>query len=183
VPPVKAPSITGTPATTATAGQAYSFQPQGSGGDGAALSYTIANKPSWATFTASTGKLSGTPAATDVGSDKGVEISVTDGTNVTSLAAFNITVSPAAATAAVTLSWSAPTENTDGTALSNLQGYNVHYGTSSGTYTQTIKVANAGVTTYVVQSLPAGTYYFAVSAYNSAGADSGLSPEVSTTVQ
>ena len=69
----------------------------------------------------------------------------------------------------VTLSWEAPTENSDGSALVDLRGYKVHYGTGSRDYTDTIRVSNPGLTNYVVQNLPAGTYYFAVTAYNSAG--------------
>lgn len=82
----------------------------------------------------------------------------------------------------VTLSWEAPTENSDGSALVDLKGYKVHYGAASKRYSDTIKVSNAGLTTYVVQNLPAGTYYFAVSAYDSAGRESRLSGEVSTQV-
>jgi hypothetical protein len=45
----------------------------------------------------------------------------------------------------------------------------VHYGTSDTSLTQTIDVADASATTYVVSGLTSGTYYFAVSAYNSLG--------------
>lgn len=186
VSPTQKPTIQGTAPTTATVGQAYSFQPQASGGAGA-LSFTVANKPAWAAFSASTGQLSGTPAATDVGTASSVEISVTDGASVVSLPAFNITVAaaPASQTAAagtVTLSWQPPTENTDGTPITTLAGYNIYYGTAPQTYTSTIKVSNPGLATYVVQSLPAGKYYFAVSAYDSSGAESDYSQEVSATV-
>lgn len=84
----------------------------------------------------------------------------------------------------VTLGWQPPTENTDGSPLKDLQGYKIHYGTVSQDYTTTIQVSNPGVATYVVQNLPAGsTYYFAVTAYNSAGTESLLSDEVSATLK
>jgi fibronectin type III domain protein len=83
---------------------------------------------------------------------------------------------------AVTLSWDAPTENADGSVLQDLKGYKVHYGAASKDYSDTIEVANPGLTTYVVQNLPAGTYFFAISAYNSRGSESSLSGEVSTQV-
>ena len=82
----------------------------------------------------------------------------------------------------VTLSWVAPTQNTDGSPLIDLAGYNVHYGNASQQYTTTIKVTNPGLTTYVVDNLPAGTYYFAVTAYDSSGTESPLSSEVSTII-
>jgi hypothetical protein len=82
----------------------------------------------------------------------------------------------------VTLAWTPPTANTDGTALTDLVGYKIHYGTVSQIYSQTVSVSNPGIATYVVQNLPAGTYYFAVTAYNSTGLESLLSDEVSATL-
>ncbi|MBV8854064.1 MAG: fibronectin type III domain-containing protein, partial [Sinobacteraceae bacterium] len=82
----------------------------------------------------------------------------------------------------VTLSWQAPTQNADGTPLMNLQGYEIHYGKASQSYTETVKIANPGVTDYVVQNLAPGKYYFALTAYNSAGVQSSLSGEVSTVI-
>jgi hypothetical protein len=85
-------------------------------------------------------------------------------------------------TSNVTLQWSPPTENTDGTALTNLVGYKIHYGTASQTYTDEVPVDNPGIATYVVENLPSGTYYFAVGAYNADGVESLLSDEVSASL-
>jgi len=83
-------------------------------------------------------------------------------------------------TGIVTLSWSAPTTNTDGTPLTDLAGYNVYYGPSSGNYTNSY---NAGMSTsYTINNLPAGTYYFVVTAYNAAGYASTFSNEASKTI-
>lgn len=79
-----------------------------------------------------------------------------------------------------TLSWNAPAVNTDGSALTNLSGYKVYYGTAPGNYSQTIDAGK--VTTYKVPNLPNGTYYFAVTAYNSAGTESAYSNEGAKTV-
>ncbi len=81
----------------------------------------------------------------------------------------------------MTLSWEAPTQNTDGTPLLDLRGYRIYYGTTPQVR-NTIDVDNPGLTTYVIDNLSAGTYYFAVTSYNSAGVDSSHSPEISTTV-
>lgn len=83
---------------------------------------------------------------------------------------------------AITLNWTPPTENTDGTPLTNLAGYDIHYGTESGDYTQSIPVDNPGLATYVVDNLTPGTYYFTVSAVNSMGTESPVSSEVTLTV-
>ncbi len=91
-PANKAPTITGSPSTTVTAGVAYSFQPTASDPDGDTLTYSIANKPTWATFETTTGKLSGTPAVSDVGTTPAIAITVSDGKASASLAAFSITV-------------------------------------------------------------------------------------------
>ncbi len=82
-------------------------------------------------------------------------------------------------TFSVTLSWDPPTTNTDGTPLTDLAGYRVYYGNSPGSYSYSIDVGN--VTTFTLSNLTSGTYYFAVTAYNSSGIESGFSNEVSKT--
>ena len=81
-----------------------------------------------------------------------------------------------------TLSWDPPTINADGTPLTDLAGYKVHYGTSSRNYTAVIDVGN--VITYKVKGLKPGTYFFVVTAYyNTLRNESGYSNEVSKTIQ
>lgn len=89
---------------------------------------------------------------------------------------------PPTASTGVTINWNPPTENTDGTPLTNLAGYDIHYGTTPQNYTKTIAVSNPGIATYVVDNLSPGTYYFSVTAVNSQGAESPMSSEVSATV-
>jgi hypothetical protein len=176
------PTIAGVPVTTAVAGQPYSFQPKVANTSGT-NQFTVAHLPAWAKFNTSTGQLSGTPDTSNVGSYPGIAINLVSGTNVVALPAFSITVAAATSkSSTVTLSWQAPTENSDGSTLSDLKGYKVHYGSASKSYSDTVQVANAGLTTYVVQNLPTGTYYFAVTAYNAIGQESSLSGEVSTQV-
>jgi len=185
------PAITGTPAKTAIVGQAYRFQPKAVNvNEGHRLSFTIANKPSWASFDSFTGQLSGTPSANEVGLFSGIQISLMAATGSgavhASLPSFSITVVPASATASaantVTLSWQAPTGNTDGSLLTNLSGYKIYYGGASGEYSNSIDVPDPGLTSYVVQNLATGRYFFTVTSYNSVGAESGFSPELSATL-
>jgi hypothetical protein len=82
-------------------------------------------------------------------------------------------------TGVVTLSWDAPTNNTDGSSLTDLAGYKIYYGPSSGNYTNSFNVGNS--TSYTLNNLTTGTYYFAITAYNVAGYESTFSNEVSKT--
>jgi hypothetical protein len=82
-------------------------------------------------------------------------------------------INASAFAADVTLAWDANSET-------DLAGYKVYYGTSSGNYPNVINVGK--VTTYTVASLGPGTYFFAVTAYNSSNAESGFSNEVSKAV-
>lgn len=180
--PSSQPTIAGIPVATAVAGQPYSFQPKVANTSGT-IRFSIAHLPVWAKFNTSTGQLSGTPDTSNVGSYPGIAINAVNGTNVVALPAFTITVAAATSKSnTVTLSWQAPTENSDGSTLVDLTGYKLHYGSASKSYSDTIQVANGGLTTFVVQNLPSGTYFFAVTAYNASGKESSLSGEVSTQV-
>lgn len=79
------------------------------------------------------------------------------------------------------LSWTPPTTNADGTTLTDLTGYKVYYGTSTGTYNSILDVGNAS-TTSVINLTEKVTYYFTVTAYNSVGNESSYSNEVYKTI-
>lgn len=147
------------------------------------VSFTIANKPSWAAFNATTGALTGTPSASDIGTFAGIEIAATDGEQVTPLPQFTVTVTAEGTGAkAVSLAWTPPTENVDGSALTDLSGYRIHYGSEPQSYSQTIALDNPGLTRFVIESMPAGTHYVAMTALNKAGAESDYSTEVKVTI-
>ena len=90
-----APTIAGTPATTVAENSPYPiFVPTVTDADvGDTESFTITNKPSWATFDMATGALSGTPTADDIGTTPDIVITVMDGAGATAeLPAFSIEV-------------------------------------------------------------------------------------------
>src|SRR5688572_30438246 len=73
-----APTISGTPASWVYVGSFYSFTPKAYDSDRQTLKFTISNKPAWASFSSTTGRLSGTPSA--VGLWNNIQIRVSDGT-------------------------------------------------------------------------------------------------------
>lgn len=177
----RAPTISGSPPTSLVAGQSYDFTPSASDPDGDSLTFSIQNRPAWATFSATSGRLSGTPGAGDVGQFSNVQITVSDGQAQASLNAFSISVNQIA-NGSVTLSWSPPTTNADGTPITDLAGYRIYYGRASSNLDELVVVSNPGTTRWVVDNLSAATWYFSMTSYNSSGIESARSTVVSRTL-
>ena len=178
----KVPTISGTPQTSVNAGSAYAFRPTAADADGDTLTFSITNRPAWASFNAATGQLSGTPTSASAGTYSNIAIKVSDGKASVALAPFAITV-VADQIGAAALMWEPPTTNVDGSALTNLAGYRIVYGVSPTQLTQTIQVASAGMSSYVVENLAPGTYYFALRAYTANGTESADSNVVTKVVR
>jgi fibronectin type 3 domain-containing protein len=87
----------------------------------------------------------------------------------------------AATSEQVTLAWDAPSVSDDEMSLQDLAGYRVYDGSSPGDYSMVTDVGT--VTQFTTESLAAGTYYFAVTAYDTSGNESTLSSEVAATVR
>jgi hypothetical protein len=185
-PPAIPPTIGGNPPTQAQAGTAYSFTPTASDANGKTLSFSVQNKPGWASFSIATGQLNGTPGNADGGTDSNIVITASDGTTSAALPAFSITVAaapiPPQTQGTATLHWSAPTQNTNGTPVTTLTGYVVSYGLAANAMAQTVSLSNPATTSYTVTNLGSGTWYFAVSATASDGTSSALSQVVSKTI-
>jgi hypothetical protein len=81
----------------------------------------------------------------------------------------------------VTLNWGTPTTNTDGTALTNLAGYRIMYGTSASNLGTTVQVG-LGLSSYTVDGLSSGTWYFSIKSYSSSGTESAPSNPASVTL-
>lgn len=107
-----------------------------------------------------------------------------DSSASTAAATSTSSTSASPSSKSITLSWSRPTQNSDGTSLTDLAGYTLHYGTSSEDYTGSIQITSATQTSYVVSdsSFPPGKYYFAVSAYNAQQVSSSLTGEIAVNV-
>lgn len=170
------PTISGNPKRGVTMNEMYDFEPTAGDADGDTLSFQIQNRPSWADFDSKTGRVYGQPTLGDIGTFSNIVISVSDGQASASLSAFTVTVSQNSL-GSVTLSWSPPTQNTDGTPLTDLSAYRIYFGKSSRQYNNEITINNSGITTYVVDNLSPDTYYFAATAVNSSGMESSYSGE------
>ncbi|WP_345852318.1 Ig-like domain-containing protein [Shewanella algae] len=91
-PDNKAPSISGTPAGSVDQDSYYSFIPTATDPDQDPLTFSISNKPAWASFNTASGELSGTPLREHVGVSDNIIIRVTDGALSTDLAPFSVEV-------------------------------------------------------------------------------------------
>jgi len=93
-----------------------------------------------------------------------------------------VTVTPATRTGTVTLSWLAPTTNTNGSPVTQLTGYTIYYGNSPSALTQSVVVKGASSTGYEITGLTSGTWYFAVAANAADGIESAMSNVSSNTI-
>jgi outer membrane biosynthesis protein TonB len=90
---------------------------------------------------------------------------------------------PAPTTGAATLNWMPPTENTDGSTLTDLVEYKIYYGTSPDAMTNEITNISTGLSTYVIENLQSNTtYYFSMTAINADGIESSFSNIVSKNI-
>lgn len=176
--PNRAPEISGSPsATSIVAGTAWSFRPTASDPDGQRLSFSIANKPAWATFSTATGTLSGTPTDNHAGTTANIVITVTDPSGASaSLAAFSLTVTSPPRTGSAELSWVPPSEYVDSTALppTEIAAYRIYHGTQSTNLGRLAEV-DSMTRSFTVTELTSGTHYFAVTTVTFAGVESALS--------
>ena len=166
--------ISGSPPTLVSAGASYAFQPQAASVGPLPTQFTIQNLPAWAVFDSFNGSLSGSPATTDAGTYPGVTISITDGQSTVALPSFSISVQAPGAPVIPTLSWQAPTQNDDGSELTDLVGYYVYQGSTPESMVP-VAAVRAYSSSLQLTWLGPGTYYFGITALNSAGEQSAMS--------
>ena len=80
------------------------------------------------------------------------------------------------------LSWMPPSDNTDGSNLVDLAGYRIYYGTTSGSYSETVDLNTPGVSSFLVENLGDAEWFFVMTAYTSSGIESAYTPEVSAVI-
>lgn len=175
------PTLSGTAPSSAVQDMQYSFTPTASDPDGDTLTFTIDNMPAWANFDATSGTLNGTPTVQHIGTYTDVRISATDGQDSGDLAPFDIDV-VATATGSLSLSWTPPTLNADGSSLDDLAGYRIRWGTQTGNLPNLQEVDNPGISRFVIDELAAGDYFFTVSAVDTSDNESVPSNEATGTV-
>jgi hypothetical protein len=162
---------------TAEAGTAYSFQPSASDADGDALTFTAENLPPWASIDAKTGRITGTPAAADVGEYESISITVADAAHTSVSDPFIITVTSANAGGGVaSLQWSQPVSKVDGSPLDDLAGYRIAYGRTAEDLDHSIFISDPSQTRYEFATLASGTWYFAIIAVNANGLEGPPTP-------
>lgn len=110
-----------------------------------------------------------------------IDAATTFGLSCSGVGGSATTLISVAVNGTVTLSWQAPTENVDGTAISDLAGFRIYFGPMSGSYTDQLDVSSPGTSTQSL-TLPSGSYYFAMTAVDADGNESGYSNEVVRTV-
>jgi len=176
------PVISGAPLNRIGVGEYYNFTPSSSDTDGQVLSFSVSGLPAWLAFDTSTGRLFGTPNVTHVGDHRNITISASDGMTSTSLGPFSIAV-VAQAIGSATLSWTAPSQNEDGSPVTNLAGYKLYWGTTVGTYPNSVTINDPTASAYTVRNLNAGTYHFVSTSFNSAGVESSHSNRATKTIQ
>ena len=133
--------------------------------------FTIQYKPTWATFRASDGRLSGTPGPGQIGSHIEIAISASDGQSMAKLPAFTIEVI-GRGDGSATLSWYPPTQNEDGSVVTDLSGYRIYYGRHKQHLDNAIVLDNPGLARYVVEGLTPARWYFAMTSVSQRGESS-----------
>lgn len=164
----QAPTISGDANAYARVGHSYEFQPTFNDADGDPLTFTAANLPPWASIDGASGRITGTPAAGDLGAYEDITITVADASHRSVTKPFTITVL-APATGIATLHWEQPPMKVDGSPLDDLAGYRIVYGHDAEDLDQSVFINDPAQTSFEFTSLEEGIWYFAVIAVNANG--------------
>jgi hypothetical protein len=176
------PTISGVPVSSVLQDTQYSFVPTAIDADGDSLLFSIDNLPVWAAFDTRTGALTGSPGAAQLGTYDGVVIKVSDGQVDVNLPEFGIEV-VAMASGSLTIAWTPPLINEDGSALTDLAEYRIRYGTQTGDYPNLLDVSNPGLSRYSIENLVPAEYFIVISAVDTSDNESANSNEARSVVE
>ncbi len=166
--PNQAPSISVDAASVARVGAIFEFQPSAYDPENDQLTFSAENLPPWASFDPSSGTITGTPGAADVGEYEAITITVADAARQAATQPFSITVI-GGANGVATLKWETPPSKCDGSPLDDLAGYRIVYGRSADDLDHSIFIDDPAQTAYAFSTLDEGIWYFAVIAVNANG--------------
>lgn len=172
------PTLSGTAPAVAVTNQEYLYSPKSHDADGDRLAYRGQNIPRWLTLDSETGELWGTPEPRDIGGYRDITISVSDRHATFTIEPFEIEVS-AVSNRQITLEWKAPASRTDGSALVNLKGFRILRGRRKSRLHEIADLNNPGIDRLVIENLGHGEWWFALTAYDSAGIESDQSKRIS----
>lgn len=147
---------------------------------GGTLNWTVSDSASWLSVSPASGSSTLTSAVNTTGLAAGtynavLTVTASGATNSPRSIPVSLTISAAVAGTAG-LSW-------DGNGETDLSGYKVYKGTSSGAYGAPVATLPKTTTSYTVTGLQTDTtYFFAVTAYDNAGNESPPSSEVSKSI-
>jgi hypothetical protein len=164
----RAPTIVGDANKVAQVGSEYVFQPDWSDADGDSLTFTATNLPPWAEINRATGRITGLPRQSDVGSYEAISVTVADASHHTTTRDFSIMV-VGASSGVASLRWPAPVSKVDGSVLDDLAGYRILYGRDPEDLDHSVFIADPAAQSYEFATLDAGTWYFEVIAVNAGG--------------
>lgn len=123
---------------------------------------------------ASTSRQADAETIADANTTTGVEVTTFATSRV--VPSVGVSTSQTGEVGTATISWLAPSENMDGSAITDLAGYNIYYGNSASALTNKITISTTGIQTYVIDNLDPGQWYFTVTAVNSNGVE-GIPPD------
>jgi hypothetical protein len=155
----------------------YNLQPAASDPDGDSLTFTAENLPPWASIDVQTGRITGTPAAADVGAYESIAIVAADSAHQVTTDPITITVvNDAAGNGVATLRWGQPVSKVDGSVLDDLAGYRIAYGREADDLDHSIFIGDPAQISYEFATLASGTWFFAVMAVNANGLEGPPTP-------
>jgi hypothetical protein len=178
------PTIAAAALEDAQVGSSFDYQPVAADPEGDALRFSAANLPTWASLDPTSGRISGTPGANDVGVYESITITVADATHQVATAPFSINVVQAleAGTGVASLQWTAPASKVNGSPLDDLAGYRILYGRNGADLDHSVLITDPTLTSYQFATLPSGTWYFAVVAVNAFGLEGPATPVSSKSI-